>query len=155
MLVSKGSEGTYHAFSLNRAVLTNPFHEWIEAAIRLPKSICVRNNERHHSPKCFPARGQCQHHRFKVVLDIQTAYSPPASVMPEQPLNGRVPFNFPCLGTALLKEKFDIFDGAFHSRNCIAHAVVHGRDAMGVTPIMTESRVRPAYNMHKEAYLLD
>lgn len=66
ILVSKRSEGmrTYHAFSLNRVVLTNPSHEWIEAAIRLP---CVHNNERYHSPKCFPTRGQCQHHRFKFV----------------------------------------------------------------------------------------
>ena len=65
VLVSQRSKSImYHTFSLGKGVLTNPFHKWIEATIRLPKYI--RNNERYHSPKCFPTRGQCQHHRFGV-----------------------------------------------------------------------------------------
>jgi len=85
----------------------------------------------------------------------QTAYSPPTSVVPEQLLNGGVPFNLPCLGTTSLKKMFNVFDRALHPPNCIAHAVVHGGDAMGVTPIVTASRVRPAYTKRREADLLN
>lgn len=70
-------------------------------------------------------------------------------------MHGVVPFNLPCLGTSSLKKKFNVFDRAFHPRNCIAHAVVHGDDAMGVAPIVTESRVRPAFTKRKEADVLN
>ena len=70
-LVSNRWKGrsTYYTFFLNRTTLdlTNPVPEWTGVLARLSELELVRDDERYHSPKCFPTRGHSQHPRLYVV----------------------------------------------------------------------------------------